>query len=423
MSLVFDSVLARQGSTFIAQADWKFSSNWYASNGPWSLPQKLIFEHAFSDQQRDRMHHYALERRDHAEIVHEFMKPRRFTVTRKFGETVLALIEQGKFSGQDDLHRTGDLTLEDFTSLFPGNRPSPRVIVSALGILVAGREDASFVHPTLLHRARLKNWDSATVDEIGWLLHPSCALKSKKHDNALGSAPYKAVFLYMPDAGTQSEVLAMCMVSKMTCDVILYGAGENQKDINLALEEAQKQYKKLLSRAFSSKAGSYAWWDKGKSFQLRFCSAYADDPKTHTYKAWDSGIRVLDLAIRVRDHTFEDLLLHGRLSGFRDQPEVFRPLGIDSIDVNGIRRDIISLFIAHLKAASNRRSKLSEPIRGGRASSNPSAKVQAAIAEIAHELAVREGRPAEDSDSEDSDYLEEENEGESPSTIRGRHSQ
>lgn len=38
ISLVFDSVLARQGSTFIAQADWKFSSNSYASDGPWSLP-------------------------------------------------------------------------------------------------------------------------------------------------------------------------------------------------------------------------------------------------------------------------------------------------------------------------------------------------------------------------------------------------
>ena len=174
------------------------------------------------------------------------------------------------------------------------------------------------MHPTLLRRARLKNWDSATVDEIGWLLHPSCALKSKNYNNALGSAPYKAVLLYMPHAGTQSEVLAVCMVSKVTYDVILYGASENQKDINLALEEAKKQYKRLLSRAFSSKAGSYAWWDKGKSFELCFCSAYADDPKTHTCKAWDSGIRVLDLAIRVRDHTFEDLLLHGRLSGFRD---------------------------------------------------------------------------------------------------------
>jgi hypothetical protein len=161
---------------------------------------------------------------------------------------------------------------------------------------------------------------------------------------------------------------------------------------------------------------------KGRVFNFVSARPYADDPKTHRYKAWDSGIRVLDLAIRVRDHNFEDLLLHGRLGGFRDQPGVFRPLGIDSVDVNGIRRDIISLFIAHLKAASNRRSKLSEPIRGGRASSNPSAKVQAAIAEMAHELAVREGRPAEDSDSEDSDYLEEENEGESPSTMRGRHS-
>jgi hypothetical protein len=259
MSLVFDSVLARQGSTFIAQADWKFSSNLYASDRPWSLPQKLIFEHAFSDQQRDRMHHYALERKDHADIVHEFMKPRRFTVTRELGEIVLALIEQGKFSGQDDLHRTSDLTLEDFTSLFPGNRPSPRVIVSALSVLLTGREDASLVHPTLLRRARLKNWDSATVDEIGWLLYPPCALKSKNHDNAPDSGLYKVVLFYMPDAGTQTEVLAVCMVSKMTCDVILYGAGENQQDINLALEKAQKQYKKLLSRAFSSKAGSYAW--------------------------------------------------------------------------------------------------------------------------------------------------------------------
>ncbi|KAF4627442.1 hypothetical protein G7Y89_g10710 [Cudoniella acicularis] len=195
MSLVFDSVLARQSSTFIAQADWKFSSNWYASNGPWSLPQKLIFEHAFSDQQRDRMHHYALERRNYTDILHEFTKSRRFTVTRKFGETMLALIEQGRFSGQDDLHPTGDLTLEDFTSLFPGSRPSPRVIVSTLGILAVGREDSSFVHPTLLRRVRLKNWDSATVDEISWLLHPSCALKSKNHDNDLGSAPYKAVLL------------------------------------------------------------------------------------------------------------------------------------------------------------------------------------------------------------------------------------
>jgi len=214
MSLAFDSVLARQGSTFIAQADWKFSSNSYASNGPWSLPQKLIFEHAFSHQQRDRMHHYALERRDHADMLHEFMRPRRFTVTLKFSERVLALIEQGKFSGQDDLHRTGDLMLEDFTSLFPETDLLHELLVSALGILVAGREDASFVHPTLLRRARLKNWDSATVDEIGWLLHPSCALKSKNHNNALGSAPYKAVLLYMPDAGTQSEVLAVCMVSK-----------------------------------------------------------------------------------------------------------------------------------------------------------------------------------------------------------------
>lgn len=112
------------------------------------------------------MHHYALERRDHADIPHEFIKPRRFTVTRKFGEIVLALTEQGKFSRQDDLHRTSDLTLEDFTSLFPGNRPSPRVIVSAFSILVASREDVSFVHPTLLRRARLKNWDSATINEI-----------------------------------------------------------------------------------------------------------------------------------------------------------------------------------------------------------------------------------------------------------------
>jgi hypothetical protein len=102
-----------------------------------------------------------------------------------------------------------------------------------------------------------KNWDSATVDEIGWLLYHSCALKSNNHDNALGSGPYKVVLFYMPDARTQNEVLAVCMVSKMTCDVILYGAGENQKDINLALEKAQKQYKKLLSRAFSSKAGSF----------------------------------------------------------------------------------------------------------------------------------------------------------------------
>jgi len=204
------------------------------------------------DQQRDRMHHSVPERKDHADIVHEFIKPRRFTVTRELGETVLALIEQGKISGQDDLHRTGDLTLGDFTSLFPGNRPSPRVIVSALSVLVTSREDASFVHPRLLRRARPKNWDSATVDEIGWLLYHSCALKSNNHDNALGSGPYKVALFYMPDAGTHNEVLAVCMVSKMTCDVILYGAGENQKDINLALENAQKQYKKLLSRAFAS---------------------------------------------------------------------------------------------------------------------------------------------------------------------------
>lgn len=132
------------------------------------------------------MHHYGLERKDHADIVHEFMKPRRFTVTRELGEIVLALIEQGIFSGQHDLHRTGDLTLEDFTSLFPGNRPSPRARVSAPSVLLTGREDASFVHPTLLRRARLKNWDSATVDEIGWLLYPFCALKSKNHDSAPG---------------------------------------------------------------------------------------------------------------------------------------------------------------------------------------------------------------------------------------------
>lgn len=42
---------------------------------------------------------------------------------------------------------------------------------------------------------------------------------------------------------------------------------------------------------------------------------------------------------------------------------------------------------------------------------------------MAHELAVREGRHAEDSETEDSDYLEEDSEGESPSTMGGRHSQ
>src|SRR5436305_979198 len=211
-------------------------------------------------EQLEQIRRHSAKISEHAGMLESFLQQyqNHSMVSYSLARSVLCLVEQGKYTGQYGSYDDNDATVEDLVSLLPNHKPTSRVIFTSLQSLIGMREDVAIIPPSLLRKWTSSNNDIDTRNQIGWYFRPCCHLKvpdpEVRRDVWETPVP-KTVLVHLPHGKTASEVIAICTVMTSMCDVLLYGTGDQEVEIQKALKESKEQLNSMLSRVLANDAG------------------------------------------------------------------------------------------------------------------------------------------------------------------------
>ena len=281
-----------------------------------------------------------------SDLIYSFLQVcRNGTMKQADATIVLKLIEKDRVFARNAAH-DNDLTVEDMVSLLNlGYKPTNRATSLTLRAIVGAREDMKCVPRMLLQKWMSGQTDNDTRNQLGWYFRPvhnDTAVVRQNRDIWETRLP-KMVYMTLPYDCSTCEIMAVCTVLTSQCNVMLYGAGIQNKELKETLRKLMEQLERVFSRVFAEDAGRYAWWDRNRQGHFDF-NIFSFSEETDPSDQSAPSMHIYDVATKIVEGTFEELFLFGRLSRM-DQSfgrlskmdQGFVPPGAGPVDLESVR--------------------------------------------------------------------------------------